>query len=198
MSDAAYEQRSLPVGGVGRIGVGWWGVLCVIATEGALFAYLLFSYFYYAVQLDSSWIPEPPSFRYSVPQVFVLILSSIALWWAERSVTRDRRPHLLYGLAIALLLGVVSLILQFVEWGSKSFTLRSGVYGSVFFTITGVHLAHLAVGLVALLMLVFWSLLGYFDSRRNAPVLVGAAYWHFVVAAGIAVFLTLYVTPYLG
>ena len=35
-----------------RIGVGWWGLLCVVLTEGALFGYLLFSYLYYAVQLD--------------------------------------------------------------------------------------------------------------------------------------------------
>ena len=44
-----------PVGGIGHKSIGWWGMLCLIATEASLFAYLLFSYSIYAVQHDRSW-----------------------------------------------------------------------------------------------------------------------------------------------
>ncbi len=57
-------------------------MLCVIASEAALFGYLVFSYFYYAVQLDDAGCPELPPFRFSLPGVIVLIASSIAIVWA--------------------------------------------------------------------------------------------------------------------
>ena len=44
-----------------------------------------------------------------------------------------------------------------------------------------------------------WTLLGTFDRwRQHAGVQVGVIYWHFVDAVWLAVFLTFYVTPYLG
>ena len=52
--------------------------------------------------------------------------------------------------------------------------------------------------LLVLLVLLFWSLFGYFDARRNAPVAIGSIYWHFVDAVWLVVFFTIYVTPYLG
>ena len=63
----ALSYPALPVGGVRRLGVGWWGVLCVLLTEGALFAYLLFSYGYCAVQLDPSWSAGRPALSCGSP-----------------------------------------------------------------------------------------------------------------------------------
>ncbi|MGH7105019.1 MAG: cytochrome c oxidase subunit 3 [Acetobacteraceae bacterium] len=198
MSDAAVGQRPLAIGPVGRSSLGWWGLLCFIVTEASLFAYLFFAYFYFAVQLGDNWLPAgPPSFRFSLPAVIVLIISGVAAWWAERGVRRGVRRDLLLGLLIAFLLGLAFIALQLLEWRSKSFTLHSSEYGSVFFIITAFHLAHLAAGELALLVLLAWSGFGYFDIRRTAPVLIGTAYWYFVVVVGIVMFMILYVTPYL-
>jgi heme/copper-type cytochrome/quinol oxidase subunit 3 len=48
MSDMALRTQTLPIGSFGRRASGWFGVWCLIATEAALFAYLIFSYFYLA------------------------------------------------------------------------------------------------------------------------------------------------------
>ena len=56
----------------------------------------------------------------------------------------------------------------------------------------------MVIGLLVLSGLLVWSQLGYFDSKRHAPVAIGAIYWHFVDAVWIAVFFTIYVSPYLG
>lgn len=197
MSDAVLNAP-LPIGAVGRRSLGWWGVLSVIATEGALFAYLLFSYFYYAVQLDDAWIPQAPSLRYALPAVIVMVLSSGAIWWATRSITRGLRTPLQLGILVALLLGIAFLVLEGLDWADKPFTLSTSEYSSIYFTITGFHLAHAVAGVIWLLLLLVWSALGYFNTRKHAPVLIAAAYWHFVVVAELAIFLALYVTPYLG
>lgn len=199
LSDATLDQHPLLVGSVGRTGVGWWGAICVIVTETSLFCYLLFAYLYDAVVLDGNWLPaEPPSLAFSLPGVLILIASSVAVWWAERGARSGAQRQLRIGFLAALLCGAAFVALQLLEWRSKAFSLRSDAYGSLFFTITGIHLAHLLAGLVTLLLVLVWSALGYFDIRRNAPVLIGAAYWHFVVVAGVAVFVVLYISPYLG
>lgn len=197
MSDAALGTYALPVGGVGRKGVGWLGLWCLIGTEGALFAYLLFSYYYFSVQLPHTWIPAPPSFRLSAPNTAILILSSVAAWWGQRGVKRNARGQLVAGLGLAALLGIIFLVIQVFEWRAKPFSLRSGPYGSLFYTVTGFHMAHVLAGVLMLLLTTLWAALGYFDVRRNAPVHIVTAYWHFVDIVWLTVFTTFYITPYL-
>ena len=59
-------------------------------------------------------------------------------------------------------------------------------------------MAHVVVGLLMLLVLLGWSSLGYFNEERNGPIAVGAVYWHFVDAVWLAVFSSLYLSPYLS
>ena len=198
MSDNTLAYPRMQVGAGRYNSVGWWGVLSLILTEGSLFGYLLFSYAYTASQMGPGWIPEQPSFSLSGPNTAILLLSSVAVWWAERGSRRGARWQLLLGLALALALGIAFVFIQSMEWHNKSFTLRSNVYGSLFFTITGFHMAHVVVGLLGLGALLLWSALGYVSPTRNAPVTHVAAYWHFVDAVWLCVFSTLYLSPYLG
>ncbi len=198
MSDTSLQLRSLPVGSIHRQGLGWSGVLCLIATEGALFSYLIFSYCYFAVQMPASWYPEPhPSLKLALPNTIILLLSSVTVWWSERNVRRGGRWQHRAGLAAGIVLGLIFLVIQAFEWQEKTFTLSSGSYGSLYFTITGFHMAHVAVGVLALATVLIWSEFGYFDTRRNAPVLISSLYWHFVDAVWVVLFTMFYLTPYL-
>ncbi|HEY1257705.1 MAG TPA: cytochrome c oxidase subunit 3 [Stellaceae bacterium] len=199
MAETALPGVALPVGAVERRGVGWWGVLTVIATEGALFVYLLFSYYYYDVQFGAGWLPtDLPPLKYGIPNLVILVISNLAAWFALRGVRRGRQLELLAGLGVAFILGLGFVALQALEWAGARFTLRSSTYGSIYYLIGGFHLAHLVAGLLMLLALILWSALGYFDRVRHAPVLIVTAYWNFVLAVFVAVFFTFYVTPRIG
>jgi cytochrome c oxidase subunit III len=196
MTDTALGSAPLPIGGIERRGLGWWGMLCLIASEAALFTYLLFSYFYFDVQLDAAWLPrQPPPLTLALPNTLILLMSSIAAWTGERGVKRGARAQQLTGAASALMLGIVFVIVQGFEWHNRAASIRSSTYASLYYTVTGFHMAHVVVGLVILLMVLVWSGLGYFDRRRHAPVLIGNVYWHFVDAVWLAVFATFYLTP---
>ncbi len=198
MGEVAETLAPLPIGASGRNSVGWWGMLCLIATEGSLFAYLLFSYAYLAVQRGLAWLPEPhPSIALSGPNTLVLLLSSGAVWWGEEGVKRQRPGQHLTGLLAGVVLGLVFLVVQVFEWKAKRFGLSSSSYGSLYFTITGFHMVHVAVGLGILTAVLAWSLMGYFSPRHHARVTVAAIYWHFVDAVWLCVFFTFYVSPYL-
>jgi cytochrome c oxidase subunit III len=189
----------LSVGSTRRRALGWSGMLTLILTEAFLFGYLLFSYYYFAVQYGRPWLPaELPAFRLSAPNTVILLLSSVAVWVGEQGARRGARWRLMLGLAAGLALGAVFVGIQLMEWMSKPFGLASDSYGSLYFTITGFHMAHVLAGLLILAALVLWSALGYFDRERHAPVSIGAIYWHFVDAVWLTVFFTFYVTPRLS
>jgi cytochrome c oxidase subunit III len=193
------EIGLLPVGSAGRKSSGWFGMMTLIATEASLFVYLLFSYYYFVIWSDGAFLPKDlPKFELSGPDTIILLLSSVAVWWGEKGARNGSWRRLSLGLLGGIVLGAVFVSVQLVEWSNKPYHFNSSPYSSLYFTITGFHLAHVVVGMLVLLVLLVWSMLGYFDSKRHAPVAIGAVYWHFVDAVWLAVFFTIYVTPYLG
>ena len=81
-----------------RPGEAWaiWGMWTVIATEAALFAYLLFSYFYLGAQGSPGWLLEPhPSLKYALPSTAARPHLGAFTWWGVRGAlrrpARDRR-----------------------------------------------------------------------------------------------------------
>ena len=56
---AVSAPLDLPVGPVRRHGIGWWGAGALVASEGALFAYLLFAYYYTGASAAAGWLLEP-------------------------------------------------------------------------------------------------------------------------------------------
>ena len=186
------------LGSVGHGSVGWAGMITLIVTEALLFGYLLFSYYYMALQTGRPWLPpELPSFRLSGPNTVILIVSSVFVWYGERSVKRDRSGRALIALGIAFVLGLIFVGIQVREWTEKPFVLSSTPYSSLFFTVTGFHLAHVIAGLLIMAALILWTAFGHFDHRRHSAISVGSIYWHFVDVVWLTVFFTFYVTPYL-
>lgn len=200
MAEAAPSTpMQLPVGPIGRHGLGSWGVGALVASEACLFGYLLFSYYYLAAVGNEGWVLEPtPSLKLALPNTIILLLSSLLAWMGERGVLHRKRGLALTGFAIALVLGIVFFVVQLYEWQAKPYQLGSSSYASLYFVTTGFHMAHVAVGLLILAVLFGWTLLDYFSPRRNLSVSAGVLYWHFVDVVWLFVFATYYLSPYLG
>jgi len=201
MADRLPIESALPVGAIDTRASGWWAMIFVVFTEASLFAYLLFSYYYLAVQPHAAGtFPEggTPSLSLALPNTIILLLSSAAVAWAQFNIEKNDKRHLVWGLGIAAVLGMIFLVVQYFEWATKPFGLASSTYSSLYFTVTGFHMAHVVAGVVLLWALFLWSLLGYFNNVRYAHIHIGALYWHFVDAVWIAVFFTFYITPLLG
>ena len=197
MSVNTLVHRPLMVGAVNRLSLGWWGALTAIASEAALLAYLLFSYFYVTLQTYGNMAPPmKPPLHYALPMTGVLIVNIGAMWWASNSSRRGARGELVAAVAAGLLLGLSFIGLEFVEWFTKSFGPRASAYASAYYVLTGVHLAHVVVGVIMLVLLFIWSALGFFSPRRSAPVIIISAYWYMVDLVWIVYFLAAYAAPY--
>lgn len=200
MAEAALSQpEQLPVGPIRRHGVGWWGAGTLIASEAALFGYLLFSYYYLAATNPVGWLLEPaPSLKLALPNTLLLLGSSGAAWFGERGILRLKRAQALAGFGLAFLMGAGFAVVQVIEWREKTYGIGLSSYSSLYFVTTGFHMAHVLVGLLVLAALALWTALDYFSPRRRLVVSAGVLYWHFVDVVWIFVFTTYYLTPYLG
>jgi heme/copper-type cytochrome/quinol oxidase subunit 3 len=201
MGERVASPGAIAVGAIGTGASGWWAMILTLCTEAALFGYLLFSYFYLAAQPHMpDTFPEggSPSLQLALPNTVILLVSSAAVAWAQFSIERNRPRQLAVGLAVGALLGMLFLGIQICEWRGLPFTLASSAYGSLYFTVTGFHMAHVLVGVIILWALCAWSLLGLFNRVRFAHIHIGALYWHFVDAVWLAVFFTFYLTPRLS
>lgn len=199
MADTLVPPAALPVAPQGSRATGWYGLVFLLATEAALFAYLLFSYAFLASQAPGPWPPSgaPPILSAAV-NTAILLASSVTAAWGQRGIEQGSSARLIAGLALSLVLGAVFVGVQAHDWMHKPFNPATNAYGSLFYTITGVHIAHVVVGLFTLACLILWAALGRFSAQRHLHVTLGVLYWHFVDAVWLAVFTTLFLTPRLG
>ena len=189
----------LPVGPIRRHGMGWWGAGTLIASEGALFAYLLFAYYYTGATSPAGWVLESsPPLKLALPNTLLLLLSSLMAWWGEQGILKAARGRALAGFACAFGMGSVFVFVQWLEWRSKTYGIGTSSYASLYFVTTGFHMAHVVLGLAVLSAVFAWTALDYFSPRRRLVVSAGVLYWHFVDAVWLFVFATYYLTPYLG
>lgn len=176
---------------------GWWGIIFTIVTEAAIFGYLLFAYYYTAIEAHSAWPQAYPSLKLALPNTFILLASSVTFWWAERQFADGRKSEAILALVGTAILSTIFLAVQLVEWHGKTFSISTDPYGSLYFTITGFHMLHVVVGLIMMLALIAWLAFGAINNPRNVAISIGAAYWHFVDAVWLTIFFTFYLTPYL-
>jgi heme/copper-type cytochrome/quinol oxidase subunit 3 len=186
---------TLPVGAEGAEAVGWWGMVFFILTEAALFAYLFLSYFYLGSRYPV-WPPSgPPEIALAVINTVILVGSSIPMWIAERAMRRGQMGVFNILLLIVLVMGVAFLIIEATEWGRQSFTPATNAYGSLFYTITGFHFAHVTLGLLMTIELLYRSWAKRMSKRSPLAAKNVAAYWHFVGVVWVVLFFVIYLSP---
>lgn len=197
------ESISTPPLLSGSIGVrasGWWGMIFLVMSEASIFAYLFFAYFYYAVHFEyRPWPPYgAPSLLLPIPETVLIFVGAAAMWWADRRAALAEKVASLLGMAIAVVLGIAFVLLGLLDWHNKPFTLSSNAYSSIYFTLTGVHLAHTVVGVLMSAAVLTWSAAGYLGPVRHVHITATAIYWYFLAVTWAALFFALYITPYLG
>jgi len=175
---------------------GTWAMTMFIATEAMLFVCLFFSY-YYLGHNDPRWPPEPPEYKLALLLLAVLLMSSGVLLGAERAERAGRQAAASGWTGLTILLGLGFLAIQALEYRNHLRVLRpsTNAYGSIFYTITGVHGLHVCLGL---LMLFYTVLLPDIGPGRKPPhrALHNASlYWHFVDVVWVFIVVLLYLAP---
>jgi cytochrome c oxidase subunit 3 len=136
---------------------------------------------------------------------FVLLMSSLAMVLALAAVEMKDQPKHTRGerilgnsklwLWMTALLGITFLGFQAFEFTSfvhEGLTIRTNLFGSSFFTLTGFHGAHVTAGVLWLLTLLAIDYRRGLGPKDAINVDLAALYWHFVDVVWIAIFTLVY------
>jgi heme/copper-type cytochrome/quinol oxidase subunit 3 len=176
---------------------GSWGMATLIMTEGMLFVSLFASYFYLENNKDRWAIDEPPKMHLAFIMLAILLGSSLVLHWGEKQLKKQNYRAARGAVAVTILMGLAFLTLQAFEYLDhwKELTPYSDSYGSIFYTITTFHGAHVIVGLLSLVFVLF---LPRYSPALRSPYRayhVVSMYWHFVDVVWVFIVGLLYVMP---
>jgi heme/copper-type cytochrome/quinol oxidase subunit 3 len=174
------------------------GMWLFIGTEAMLFALLFFAYFYLGASKPQWPLEEDPPYTLALVLLAILAISSGVAEWAKRGVAKDQTGRLKIGLGLTLLLGAAFIVVQIFEYRAHLPRLRpdDNAYGSIFYTITSVHFAHVLMGLGLLLFVFARALAGHFSAQRHVAVKNATVYWHFVDLVWIFVVAVIYLSPH--
>jgi cytochrome c oxidase subunit 3 len=170
------------------------GMVLFVAGEAMFFAALFGAYF--SVRTSASvWPPKSIGVpELAVPSVLTVILvtSSVVLQIGVAAVRSGRIDSFRNLLGLTILLGLCFLALQAYDYSQLGFGLKDGVFGSLFYVMTGIHMAHV-IGGVVFLSLVFVQLVrGGLSAERHDPLSAGAIYWDFVDVVWLCLFTVFY------
>jgi cytochrome c oxidase subunit 3 len=171
------------------------GIYLFIVSEAMLFGSFFTAYFFVRAVQGEDWPPEPFHFPVAVATMntFILVFSSLTVHYALHSIKRGNRTGLQVGLATTFFMGVVFLGTQINEYVKAGFAISDGAFASVFYGLTGLHGAHVFVGLTLLSIMNIRTIRGHFSADSHMGVECAGIYWHFVDIMWIIVFLTVYV-----
>ena len=122
----------------------------------------------------------------------ILVTSSFTVHWALQSIKKGQRAGFLAGMVLTFLMGLAFLLTQVIEYLNVGFNTSDGAFASVFFGLTGLHGAHVAVGLSLLLMVIIRGFRGHYSPEHHHGVELPGIYWHFVDVMWIVVYTTVY------
>jgi cytochrome c oxidase subunit 3 len=171
------------------------GMLLFIVSEIMIFGAFFTAYFFIRVVQGEPW-PAPgqeiPTGPVAV-NTAILLASSVTLHWAQTSIKNDHRRGLKAGITATLLLGITFLYLQVAEYANLGYAPHDSAQGSIFYGLTGLHGAHVFIGLILLSMVTARSFRGHYSSHEHRGVEIPGIYWHFVDVMWIVVYTTIYI-----
>jgi heme/copper-type cytochrome/quinol oxidase subunit 3 len=164
-------------------GVGVWGMAMVVASEVTLFGTFIGTY-YYLRFTNVHWPPPgTPEPRVVVPLIMVGILAttSLPLQLAATAARRARLWTARFLLLWALVVQCGYLVYEIHDYVDqlRRSTPQDNAYSSIYYTLLGADHAHVAIGILLVVWLLWKLLRGLTRYRLNA-VQVVAFYWHAV------------------
>ena len=171
------------------------GIYLFIISEVMLFGAFFTAYFFLRVVKGDPW-PAPGTdipVLVAAVNTAVLVSSSFTMHWASMSAKNGNRAGMRAGLFATFFLGLTFLSVQLNEYVHLGWAPQDSAQGSIFYGLTGLHGAHVTVGLILLLFANIRANRGHFTPEEHRGVEVPGIYWHFVDVMWIFVFFSLYI-----
>jgi cytochrome c oxidase subunit 3 len=178
-----------------RVEAQFLGMLLFIISEVMLFGAFFTAYFFIRVVNHAHWPAAGTKLPVAVAGVntAILLSSSLTMHWSLVSAKNENRFGMRAGLATTFLLGLTFLTVQINEYVHIGFAPHDHAQGTIFYGLTGLHGAHVFIGLTLLAFATIRAFRGHFDAKNHRGVEVPGIYWHFVDVMWVVVYTTIYI-----
>lgn len=153
----------------------------------------------YLVYRGKSLVGPYPSEILDIPltsvSTFVLLMSSLAMVLALHYVKAGEKNKGTLWILLVVVLGAIFMGFQFYEFrefAHEGLTPRTNIFGTTFFILTGIHGAHVTIGVIWMAFLAYGSHVGSLRSDNSLDLEIAGLYWHFVDIVWIVIFTVIY------
>nr|WP_304529355.1 heme-copper oxidase subunit III [Chroococcidiopsis sp. CCALA 051] len=171
------------------------GLVMFLIAEGMIFMGMFGAYLAYRSTLPS-WPPEgTPELELLLPGVntIILISSSFVMHNADTAIKKNDVTGMRTWMAITAAMGIIFLSGQIYEYSHLEFGLKTNLFASAFYVLTGFHGLHVTVGVLAILAVLWRSRrANHYSQEHHFGVEAAELYWHFVDVVWIVLFGLLY------
>lgn len=172
------------------------GVIVFLVAEGMIFLGLFAAYLTFRA-VAPVWPPEgTPERELLLPGINTLILisSSFVIHNADTAIKKNNVAGLRIWFLATAIMGAIFLAGQVYEYSHLEFGLKTNLYASTFYVLTGFHGMHVCFGILLILGVLWRSLKkDRYNSQNHFGVEAAEIYWHFVDIVWIVLFLLLYI-----
>lgn len=172
------------------------GMYSLIVAESSIFVIFVVAYIY---NIGRSLTGPQPRQVLELPilNTIFLLSSSGTIVMAERALVKQAWGAFRAWWAATIALGTIFLVGTGMEWHKlitkDGLTVSTNLFGTTFYSLVGLHASHVIVGLIMLLAVLVFSMMGALRPHHTEKVEVLALYWHFVDAVWVVVFTVVYI-----
>jgi cytochrome c oxidase subunit 3 len=171
------------------------GMLLFIISEVMVFGAFFTAYFFIRIAQGDPWPAHGTKLPVEVAgmNTAILVSSSFTIHWAEQAIKKGNRFAFKAGMLTTFLLGCTFLFIQINEYANIGFAPQDAAQQTIFYSLTGLHGAHVFIGLLLLLFVTIRAFRGHYSPESHRGVEVPGIYWHFVDVMWLVVYFTVYI-----
>lgn len=172
------------------------GFIVFLISESMLFLGLFVAYFTFRA-VATSWPPVgTPDLEILLPGINTVILlsSSFVIHNADTAIKKNDVAGFRLWFLVTMAMGATFLAGQLYEYAHLEFGLKSNLFASTFYVLTGFHGLHVLVGIL-MMGTVLWRSRqeGHYSSEKHFGIEAAEVYWHFVDVIWVLLFTILYI-----
>jgi heme/copper-type cytochrome/quinol oxidase subunit 3 len=192
LSESAMDSRS-PV---------WWGNTLLIFIESTTVLLLLVSYFYLRRNFQDWPPPQPnafpplfhpvPSLPIPLIETILIVLACLPMYWTDMAARRLDLKKTLLGILLMLVITIIAIVMRFTEFHGSHFRWDDNAYGSLVWTLLGLHLTYLLAAGAEFIIMGVYMLRHGIDPKHALDVTLVGGTWYWLTGTWILVFATIY------
>ena len=197
MSSRTLDVSDLPTAVLDSRSLVWWGTIVMTVIEGFVFAITVGAYFYLRT-IASEWPPArtgPPALTAATINLVVLFVSAIPAVTLDRAGQRRDLRMVRWMLCVNLIFGTTFLVVRIFEFRALHCMWNSHAYGSITWTLLGLHTTNLLTSLLETAIVLAYFLCRPVEDRHYLDARLDGVFWYFIVVTWIPLYVVVFLVP---